>query len=154
MNIVKIDYTLKHKSLDIYFSGCKGVDGKHCKNCHNPQSWDFNQGKNYKEYYDYIRKQVLDNDNLIDNIMLFGGEPMDQPYHELIDFLEFLYNSGKKIWMFTRLSEYEMWLIDTKITNFLHYIKCGCYDEKLIVNDNIQQGIKLATSNQNIYKLN
>ena len=39
MRILYVDYTLKHKSLDIYTSGCKC--NPHCKGCQNPETWDF-----------------------------------------------------------------------------------------------------------------
>lgn len=34
-----------------------------------------------------------------------------------------------------------------------YYIKCGRYDKQLRVNDNVQFGVRLATSNQRIYKI-
>ena len=47
MNILATQYTLPYKSLDIYVAGCSG--SPHCINCHNKESWDFNQGEIYNK---------------------------------------------------------------------------------------------------------
>ena len=38
-------------------------------------------------------------------------------------------------------------------TKDIDYIKCGTYQNKLSTKDNVQYGIKLATSNQMLYRL-
>jgi len=149
MNILHIDYTLQLQSLDIYLSGCNG--NPHCKNCHNPESWDFTKGKVYNElYFNKIKQQINDFDLLIHNIMIFGGEPLDNSHDELLHLLFDLKMFNKKIWFFTRYGINE---IPKEIKSFCNYIKTGRYIEELKCNDNIQYGIKLATSNQKIYKL-
>ena len=43
MNVLKILETVMdgpHLRTSIYFSGCT----HHCKECHNPETWDFNSG--------------------------------------------------------------------------------------------------------------
>lgn len=149
MNILSTQYTLSTKSLEIYVAGCSG--NPHCKNCHNPMSWDFNLGEEYHIGYfnNNIRNKINQFDDLIDNIMIFGGEPLDQPYDYLTDMLYDLKSLNKSIWLFTR---YNIEDVDIVIKNYCDYIKCGRYIESLRTDDNIQYGIKLATSNQNIYK--
>ena len=150
MNIIGTQYTLQYKSLDIYIAGCNGDKGVHCTSCHNPESWNFNQGELYnKEYFNKIKIKVKDFNNLIDNIMIFGGEPNDQNIDDLTFFLSDLKSLSKKIWLFTRYNikdvpKFELGLCD--------YIKCGAYIPNLKTDDNVQYGIKLATSNQKIYK--
>lgn len=152
MKILATQYTLQYKSLDIYIAGCKGDNGIHCRNCHNPESWSFENGDLYnKNFLEKILKKIKDFDCLIENIMIFGGEPNDQNYNELENFLRDLKETGKKIWLFTRykfsdLPQFEYELCD--------YIKCGEYNENLKTNNNKQHGIQLATSNQRIYKKN
>jgi anaerobic ribonucleoside-triphosphate reductase activating protein len=149
MNILYIDFTLKNKSLDIYVAGCNG--NPHCKDCHNPESWDFDQGAEYNnKYISYIKRRIEEFDLLIDNIMIMGGEPLDQDYDELIKLLSDLKKFNKNIWLFTR---YEIEEIPDEIIGYCNYIKTGKYIPELEVNDNIQNGIKLATSNQKIYKI-
>ena len=81
--------------------------------------------------------------------MIFGGEPLDQPVGELIEMLDYLTKANKPIWLFTR---YKIEYIPEDINKYCDYIKCGNYIEELTTGDNIQYGIKLATSNQHIYK--
>ena len=149
MKIAGTQFTLKTKSFEIYVSGCAG--NPHCKGCHNPETWDFNVGE---EFDDIIKKQIQEKiksfNSLIDNIMIFGGEPLDQKKEDIIDLLSFLSTFNKKIWLFTR---YEKEEIDEDILNLLDYVKCGRYIQELTTDKNIQFGIKLATSNQKIYKL-
>ncbi len=147
MNILSTSYTLKYKSFDIYLAGCKG--NPHCEGCQNPESWNFNQGTYYKEMLDNIKTKINDFGNMIENIMIFGGEPLDQPINQLTKFLIFLKQFNKNIWLFTR---YEFKDISDIIKVYCDYIKCGRYIKDLKTDDNIQYGIKLATSNQKIYK--
>jgi organic radical activating enzyme len=133
--------------LDIYFSGC---NPPHCKGCQNPELWEFVNENNYIKKFNDIEEKVKNFNILIENIMLFGGEPLDQNHDEFLDFLNKLKTLNKKIWLFTRYNIDEV-LEDIK--NLCNYIKCGRYLPELKTEDNTKYGIKLATSNQNIYKL-
>ena len=148
MNIIYTDFTLKHNSLDIYVAGCSG--NPHCIDCQNPETWDFNIGTNYnKKYYDYLRNRIRDFDSLIKNIMIFGGEPLDQDIDKLIHMLMDFKSFNKKVWLFTR---YALENIPKEILLLCNFIKSGKYIPELKTENNIQYGIQLATSNQIIYK--
>lgn len=150
MNILATQYTLQNKSLDIYIAGCRGDNGVHCTSCHNSESWEFNQGDKYTEYYfNTLQNKVKEFDNIIDNIMIFGGEPNDQNKDELLHFLIDLKSLNKKIWLFTRYSFKDLPKFEYTLCD---YIKCGAYLPGLKTDNNLQYGIQLATSNQNIYK--
>ncbi len=148
MNIVSTQFTLELNSLDIYLSGCSGIPK--CKGCHNPELWDFNNGLPYEEWTEGINSKVKDFDIMIKNIMVFGGEPLDQNPIELIEFLKFLNTLNKKIWLFTRNDIEE---VPEKIKILCDFIKTGRYIEELKTDGNIQYGIKLATSNQKIWEV-
>jgi len=150
MNILYVDYTLKYKSLDIYISGCKG--NPHCEGCHNPETWNFNQGDFYNDLYfqkNIFEKYVNHYDNMIDNIMIFGGEPLDSNHNELIKFLTDLNTLNKKIWLFTR---FELDEIPDNIKIICDYIKTGKYIPQLSCKNVKYFGINLATANQKIHK--
>ena len=149
MNILSTQYTLKNKVFEIYVAGCSAIP--HCTNCHNPETWDFNQGDFFDDKYfkEKIEIKIIEFDSMIRNIMIFGGEPLDQPIEELIYLLSKLCEIKKPIWLFTR---YEIEFIPEEIKRYCDYIKCGRYIPNLVIKDNIQYGITLATSNQNIYK--
>ena len=145
MNIISTQYTLENKTLEIYISGCYG----NCYGCHNPELKNFNIGENYIKQLDFIKQKICECDYLIDNIWILGGEPLDQNEKELINLLKELKTTNKNIWLFTR---YELDNISDDVKNISDYIKTGIYDELKLTNNNIQYNIKLASSNQNIYK--
>jgi anaerobic ribonucleoside-triphosphate reductase activating protein len=133
--------------LDIYFSGC---NQPHCKDCQNPELWKFVNKNNYIKKFKDIEEKVKNFNTLIENIMLFGGEPLDQNHDEFLDFLNKLKTLNKKIWLFTRYSIDE---VPKDIKLLCNYIKCGRYLPELKTDNNIMYGITLATSNQTIHKL-
>ena len=104
MNIVSIQYSLTTKAIELYLAGCSGQPK--CKNCHNPELWNFDVGEHLTdEYYDKrIGSLVKDFSSLIKNIMVFGGEPLDQDIEELIYLLRKLRKLEKPVWIFTRFS--------------------------------------------------
>ena len=148
MNILATQFTLKTNSLEIYLSGCNGKPK--CKNCHNPEGWNFKAGKEYNsEYYQEIKNKVNNFDNIIKNIMIMGGEPLDQEKDEFNSFLSDMKKLNKIMWLFTR---YDIEETPDNINEFFDYVKCGRYLEELTTDSHTQYGIKLATSNQKIYK--
>ena len=150
MNILATQYTLSTKSFEIYVSGCAA--NPHCFNCHNPESWDFNNGDKFtqKMLLNWVNK-IKDFNNIIDNVMIFGGEPLDNNIEELNSIIEIL-SKLKPVWVFTRYSIENAKVILGSYINNISYLKCGAYIEELKCDNNVQYGIKLATENQNIYK--
>lgn len=144
MNIAYIDYSLQQKSLDIYVAGCSPP---HCKGCHNPELWDFDYGifftKKLNEIINYFNKF----NNLIDKVFIMGGEPLDQDINCLKYLICCCYS--KEIWLFTK---YQLNEISNVIKYKCDYIKTGKYNKDLKTDNNVQYGVQLATSNQNIYK--
>ena len=149
MNIIGTQYTLERKSFEIYIAGCAG--NPHCEGCHNPESWDFTIGKKFNPS-DIIfwKEKILMFDGLINNISIFGGEPLDNNWGELEEMLRLLKNNvNKEIWIYTRYSIEE---VPKFVKLYCDYIKCGRYIKELKTENNIQYGVKLATKNQKIYK--
>lgn len=72
--------------VTIWFSGCN----RRCPGCHNPHTWDYNQGKPLlsKEVLDKIYTEV-DHD-YIQGITLSGGDPFDQDEQSLKELREFI----------------------------------------------------------------
>jgi anaerobic ribonucleoside-triphosphate reductase activating protein len=139
--ILSTHYDAESKSFEIYFAGCN----RHCVGCHNPESWDFEAGEPYN--YLAINRKIKEFGDLIDNIKLMGGEPLDQS--EIYKITSGLYRLGKKLWLFTGR---EPWEVPIWCYGVFDYIKTGGYREDLRTDDNICYGIKLASSNQKLYK--
>ena len=75
----------------VFFQGC----GKHCKGCHNPDTWDY-QGGCHRFIGDVV-KELSDSSN---NVTISGGEPIDQ-FEDLLELCRQLSEAGKKIWVYT-----------------------------------------------------
>ena len=150
MNIIGVQYNINQNAIEIYFSGCIG--NPHCKGCFSPETWEFNQGTFYKNKIQDIAKQIEQFNDMIEKIMIFGGEPLDQNIEELTDFLKEINKYDKEMWIFTHYDFDEAKNILGDTIYLCDYIKCGAYVEELKTDDNIQYGVKLATSNQHIYK--
>jgi anaerobic ribonucleoside-triphosphate reductase activating protein len=142
--IISTQYTLQTKSLEIYVSGCIG--NPHCKGCHNPETWDFGLGEEYSpSFFLKIQRKVDCFRKVIQNIMIFGGEPLDSDCEQM---LKDLHSLGLPVWLFTH---YKLEEVPDYVKDYCTYIKCGRYLEDYKTDDNVQFGVQLATSNQMIY---
>ena len=86
--------------ISLFVSGCT----HHCKNCFNPETWDFDYGKPFTaETEDYILKLL--EPNFIKGITLLGGEPMEPRNQgallELLKKIRAKFGENKSIWSFT-----------------------------------------------------
>lgn len=151
MKISYIEYSPATNSLDLFICGC---NPPHCNGCYNQELWDFNTDGDTveKAVYDVVNLNHRF-DSLIDRILILGGEPLDSYVLYPDDFIEMLSSLqtlvNKPIMLFTR---YDLKDIPEEVKKHCDYIKCGRYIPELTTDNNIQEGIKLATSNQMIYK--
>lgn len=86
--------------VSLFVSGCT----HHCKNCFNPETWDFNYGDEFtKEIEDKIIKML--EPDYISGLTLLGGEPMHpQNQKGLVQFIKRvreIYGDTKNIWGYT-----------------------------------------------------
>ena len=143
-----IEYSISTKSLDIFNIGCDGS----CKGCCNPEikSWDIN-GLNSLQVLKRTEELVDNYGNLITRIFLVGGDPVDcyKHYPEYLGFVKALKTFGKPIYLFTRHAISEI----PKELGIVDFIKTGAYMPELKCDNNIQEGIKLATANQELWKV-
>ena len=97
----------------IYAAGCK----HQCKGCHNPQSWDFNNGRMMTT--DQIMK-IIKQDPFA-NVSFSGGDPMYQPegFTELA--MAIRQQTNKTIWCWTGFT-FEMLLRMSKQRRLLDFI--------------------------------
>jgi anaerobic ribonucleoside-triphosphate reductase activating protein len=148
LRIASTQYTLKNNAFEIYLSGCNGKPK--CSGCYNKELWDFDVGEEYTlKYFGKLQQKIYRFKNIIDSIIILGGEPLDQDLLDFYYFTEDMKSFNKILWLFTR---YELSEIDLKILNQFDYIKTGKYLPKMKCENNIQYGIQLSTSNQKIHK--
>ena len=93
--------------VSLFVSGCT----HHCKNCLNPETWDFNYGKPFtKEIEDNIISALAPDH--INGLTLLGGEPMEPANQKaLLDFVKRVKSiyPNKTIWC------YSGYLFDTEL---------------------------------------
>ena len=85
--------------ITLFVSGCTN----HCKNCFQPQTWDFDFGEPFTEETEKKLLEMLKPD-YINGLTLLGGEPMEpQNQRALVPFLKRVREAypNKNIWCFT-----------------------------------------------------
>lgn len=148
MRIIGTQYSLVNRSLELYTAGCKAP---HCEGCFSQNTWEFEQGDVWdRTLFSKIQNKIDSFISIINNIMIFGGEPLDNPEEEVISFLEDLLTLKLPIWLFTKRDFND---VPSSIKSRCSFIKCGKYDSHLISDSHIMFGIKLASTNQIIYKI-
>lgn len=98
----------------IFVQGC----AHECKGCHNPETWDFNCGKNAST--EDLFNEITE-DPIIDGITFSGGDPMYQAKEctELAKLIK--EKTDLSIWCYTGFT-YEEVLKDKSMSEFLNYI--------------------------------
>ena len=93
--------------VTIWVAGCTN----HCKGCHNQWTWNFNQGRVFKECKEDIYKELanwLDRD-YVEGLTFSGGDPMTQDDTALKEELEIMKwvkekYPTKNIWLYTGMT--------------------------------------------------
>ena len=117
--------------ITLFVSGCTN----HCKNCFQPQTWDFDFGEPFTEETEEKLLQMLKPDYL-NGLTLFGGEPMEpQNQRALVPFLKRVREAypNKNIWCFTGFT-YEVLKTDGS------HPRCEVTDEMLSLIDVLVDG--------------
>lgn len=145
MRINYIEYSIATNSLDIFFAGCRN----RCKDCYNTDLMDFENGTYYKEWLPKISHYLQNFQPLINRIFLVGGSPNHQDEDEMEDFLSTLKQDYPSVPIYAFCGE-EIENVNNTLKAYCDKIKTGAYIPNLKADDNIQDGIKLATSNQRV----
>lgn len=152
-----VEYSIATRSFDIFNIGCGNgsVVDTACVGCCNPTIRDWNlKGFSAERVLMEMLSLEYRFGILTDKILLVGGDPMDAYLRykdEMTDFLKRLKQiTPKPLFLFTR---HELNEIPRELLELVDYVKTGAYIPELTCDDNIQFGIKLATSNQKIFKV-
>ena len=93
--------------VTLWIAGCS----HHCRGCHNPESWDYNQGKPLRE----VRKDLFDklDKSYIQGLTLSGGDPLAQSRRNLLELYFLLRRIKKKfpnkdIWIYSGYTHEEI----------------------------------------------
>ena len=114
--------------VSLFVSGCTN----HCKECFQPETWDFNYGKPFTEETKQEIYHELDK-HFVQGITILGGEPFEPRNQEVLaPFLEEIRSKypNKSIWCYTGF------LYDEEILNPDGYPYCE-YTDKMLNNIDI-----------------
>ena len=133
--------------VSLWVSGCEF----RCKGCHNPQSWNKNNGKEFtSDTYAYLVNALTT--GIKRGLTIIGGEPLtDYNYPEVLTLIKRLKEviPDLNIWVYT--GYYYDELIEENKTEIFDYIDVlvdGRYDEELKDKSLKWRG----SSNQNIWR--
>lgn len=127
----------------------QGCPAPHCKGCFNPETWDFNGGK---EWTDEVEKKFFElaNKSYIKRISLLGGECLSE---ETVGDITVLAKKckekfpEKEIWLWSRY-DFENYISHLEIVQYVDYVIDGKYVENLKDVSLLYRG----SSNQNVWK--
>lgn len=106
--------------ITVWIAGCTHK----CKGCHNPWTWNYNQGKDFISEQDEILNKLSDwlSRDYVDGITFSGGDPLDQnitALKELMLLVKWIKRNypSKTIWVYTgyvyeELSEYQKEILE------------------------------------------
>ena len=114
--------------VSIFEQGC----AFHCKNCFNPETWDFQGGK---EFNDDTIKEVLDlcKGDHIKGLSILGGEPMHPNNIEGTTKLAKAFKErypNKTVWAWSGF-RYDEDLKDKEVLNYIDVLVDGQYKDEL-----------------------
>lgn len=114
--------------VSIFFQGC----AFHCKNCFNPETWDFNAGEEFTdETIEHILK--LCEPDHIEGLSMLGGEPMHPTNIEGTTKLAKAFKEkfpNKTLWSWSGFT-YEDYVSKQEVINYLDVLVDGQFVDEL-----------------------
>ena len=114
--------------VSVFMQGCEF----HCKNCFNPETWDFEGGKEFNnETIDDILN--LCEHNYIKGLSILGGEPLHPKNIEATTKLAKAFKNkypNKNIWVWSGF-KFDEDLKDKEVLNYIDVLVDGRYSDEL-----------------------
>ena len=114
--------------VSVFMQGC----AFHCKNCFNPETWDFEGGK---EFTDETIDEILElcNQSHIKGLSILGGEPMHPKNIEATTKLAKAFKEkypNKNLWVWSGF-KFDEDLKDKEVLNYVDVLVDGRYEDDL-----------------------
>jgi anaerobic ribonucleoside-triphosphate reductase activating protein len=110
--------------VSIFMQGCEF----HCKNCFNPETWDFETGKEFTDETISRVLELCDNPN-ISGLSILGGEPMHPTNIEGTTKLAKAFKTKfpeKTLWAWSGFL-FDKWVKDKEVAKYLDVLVDGQY---------------------------
>lgn len=119
----------KDVGVSLYTQGCP----YHCKNCFNPETWDFNSGKEWSKKEENMIIDLMKSD-YIKRLTILGGEPLIErnikPLESLLSKVKELY-PNKQIWLYTGGKYENMSVLYNQLFKYIDILIDGQYIDEL-----------------------
>ena len=114
--------------VSVFFQGC----AFHCKNCFNPETWDFDKGEEFTDETIEHILELCDNDYIV-GLSMLGGEPMHPKNIEATTKLAKKFKEvypNKTIWTWSGFL-FEDYLKDKEVLKYIDVLIDGQYIDEL-----------------------
>ena len=114
--------------VSVFFQGC----AFHCKNCFNPETWDFDKGEEFTDETIAHILDLCDNDYIV-GLSMLGGEPMHPTNLPGTTKLAKAFKErfpNKSLWSWSGFT-YEDYVSKQEIINYLDVLVDGQYKDEL-----------------------
>ena len=119
--------------VTLWVAGCT----HHCKGCHNPWTWKFDQGKDYAENIKEIQGKLEEwlSKDYVEGLTISGGDPLcgdDQALHQLGDIIQWTHDvMHKNVWLYTGYVYEDLSGLKKQIAESVDVLVDGPYIEEL-----------------------
>lgn len=115
--------------VSLYVQGCH----RHCPNCFNPETWDFNGGEKFDGNIEKILIELINQPHIV-GLTILGGEPLEAENRK--DISELLKKvkqccQNKTIWLYTSFLFEEIEKFDEEILTYIDILVDGPFIDEL-----------------------
>ena len=115
--------------VSLYVQGCH----RHCPNCFNPETWDFNGGEVFDDEIENILIELINQPHIV-GLTILGGEPLEpENRKDISNLLKKVkqHCQNKTIWLYSSYLYEEIEDFDEEILSYIDILVDGPFIDEL-----------------------
>ena len=115
--------------VSLYVQGCH----RHCPNCFNPETWDFNGGEVFDDEIENILIELINQPHIV-GLTILGGEPLEpENRKDISNLLKKVkqHCQNKTIWLYSSYLYEEIEKFDEEILSYIDILVDGPFVDEL-----------------------
>lgn len=115
--------------VSLYVQGCH----RHCPNCFNPETWDFNGGEVFDDEIENILIELINQSHIV-GLTILGGEPLEpENRKDISNLLKKVkqHCQNKTIWLYSSYLYEEIEEFDEEILSYIDILVDGPFIDEL-----------------------